>query len=540
MTLVDISKLRESERNVERSDQLLRTVIDALPAVVTYIDRSGRYRFFNRQLCEWFDVDPESVQGRTAPESISQTAYRAVLPPMEAVKSGEAMRYEVELPIRYGGIRQIDVTYTPVAQQDGKVDGYVGLIQDVTDRKKVKAQLQALNESLEQQVTARMRTLGVLQDIAIAANEAQSVEDAVVNTLSRLCVANGWVVGHAWFPVEEEGKVMLKSSGIWYVRSQPHKAAAPFKEFQQITAETPIEVDHEIVSPISLREPVWLEDVQEFPDWRRGNPNQYGLRSAMIFPVAIRGEILAVLELFADQTIHRDERIMEVVPAIGAQLAHVIERKRLEHEIAEATSEQQRRLGRELHDSVSQEVSGISMIAESLRQNLEEQSSPHAPRMGELVKHLQNALDQIRRLSRGLLPVEVDADGLRPALEDLAENCRQMYSVKCEFHCSAPVSIESNDTATHLYRIAQEAAQNAVKHGHPKRIDITLSVEHGDTILKVSDDGGGFKAKKSGKRGSGHRIMQYRANLIGADLQVESRDGKGVVVTCRMRRKSQL
>lgn len=135
------------------------------------------------------------------------------------------------------------------------------------------------------------------------------------------------------------------------------------------------------------------------------------------------------------------------------------------------------------------------------------------------------------------MPVDVDAEGLMAALDQLAQRCDEMYEAECELECTQRIAVEDNDTATHMYRIAQGAIQNATKHGTPSRIVVKLEEENGDVILTIQDDGRGLPADK--RPGSaGMRIMQYRANLIGARLNVDSQPGQGVTVTCRLRAKT--
>ena len=539
VTLVEITERKQAEEALRHSEQQLQFVIDSLPAAVMYIDQNSRYRYFNRRLCEWFELAPSDVQGSTVKEVLGGSAYEAVRPKMEEALGGQLVRYEAELPNHHGGTRYVEVMYTPDVLPDGVVDGYIALMQDITPRKQAELQLKTLNESLEEQVATRVKTLSVLQDIVVAANEAKTVPSALEATLRRICDFNQWAIGHAWLASHDDGQGSLSSSGVWFVRSEPRKARRSLEQFQQLTAATQVPLDQGFLGQAATEgAPLWLDDAREVSDSQRGDLSQFGLRTALVIPVRIAGETLAILELFADHQLRREEQLLEIAPAIGLQLAHCMERKRLEREIAEATAELQRHWGRELHDSVQQELTGISMIAQSLRTSLDEQSSPFAMRLGELVKHLQNAQDQVRRLSRGLMPVEVDAHGLRAALEELCESCSVLYSVPCEFYYPQPVAVENSDTAMHAYRIAQEAIQNAIKHAQPTRIDVSLLLEGDRIVLTISDNGGGFKQPAKSRRGTGQRIMQYRANLIGADLDIESHPGQGVVVTCSMRRKS--
>jgi two-component system, LuxR family, sensor kinase FixL len=128
--------------------------------------------------------------------------------------------------------------------------------------------------------------------------------------------------------------------------------------------------------------------------------------------------------------------------------------------------------------------------------------------------------------------VAVEEGGLTTALEELADNAAQLFHIRCEFRGELPVGVADAGAATHLYRIAQEAITNAVKHGRAKGVLINLT-DAGDSFeLKVIDDGRGFGRTKTATTGMGLRIMKYRAAMLGATLSVHSTAGQGTMVTC--------
>src|SRR5204863_724317 len=139
----------------------------------------------------------------------------------------------------------------------------------------------------------------------------------------------------------------------------------------------------------------------------------------------------------------------------------------------------------------------------------------------------------VRALSRGLVPVDVGAEGLMIALSELSERTSDLDGIDCTFHCSEPVCILDNQTATHLYRMTQEALTNAIKHGRARNIDISLSVQGDLVTLKIVDDGIGI-AGAADITGTGLKIMRYRAGLIGASLSIGSAQPCGTQVTCTL------
>jgi len=142
------------------------------------------------------------------------------------------------------------------------------------------------------------------------------------------------------------------------------------------------------------------------------------------------------------------------------------------------------------------------------------------------------ALDRTRSLARGLYPVKPEANGLMAALEELAFRTGKHFASACQFTCPEPVLLEDTTVATHLYRIAQEAVTNAIKHGKSERIEIGLIQAPGRLTVSVRDNGVGLSHKNSKKSGMGLRIMRYRAGMIGGSLRIQSEPKCGVAVLC--------
>jgi PAS domain S-box-containing protein len=212
----------------------------------------------------------------------------------------------------------------------------------------------------------------------------------------------------------------------------------------------------------------------------------------------------------------------------------ISERKALQRELVTITSEEQRRIGQELHDVVGQELTGLGMLAGSLAETLREHSPDDVEAANRLTSGIERALGQTRKLSKGLVPVEVDADGLRAALAELAERTTHDTGLRCDFDGAKPVRVENNETATHLYRIAQEAVTNALKHGAPRHIKISLERDKDRIILSVRDDGKGISPPARQTEGMGLKTMRFRAALIGATLSIAPVKKGGTLVTCRL------
>jgi two-component system, LuxR family, sensor kinase FixL len=209
----------------------------------------------------------------------------------------------------------------------------------------------------------------------------------------------------------------------------------------------------------------------------------------------------------------------------------ITERKRLEKEILEISEREQRRIGQDLHDGLCQHLAGIEMLAQVLAQKLK--SKDNTTRATEIAKAVREAIGQTRLLARGLSPVTLESEGLMSALAELVLNTEKMFRVQCVFDCDEVVKFNDHAASTHLFRIAQEAVSNAIKHGHAKKIVITLRACSEHLTLSVRDDGVGFPEKFSGGNGMGLRIMQTRIGMVGGALTIEKNsDGGGVTVSC--------
>ncbi len=210
------------------------------------------------------------------------------------------------------------------------------------------------------------------------------------------------------------------------------------------------------------------------------------------------------------------------------------ELKRLEKEVLEISDQEQRRIGQDLHDGLCQHLTATMFASKILQEELARQSPPHAAQAGQIAAFINQAIGQTRDVARGLDPVKVATNGLMSALEELATMVRDLHRIDCSFHSAAPVLIDDNAAAIHLYRIAQEAVNNAVKHAAPKRIDIGLADADGKIVLTIQNDGKGLSAGPDRRGGMGLQTMNYRARMIGAALDVKPGPAGGTIVTCAL------
>jgi PAS domain S-box-containing protein len=209
----------------------------------------------------------------------------------------------------------------------------------------------------------------------------------------------------------------------------------------------------------------------------------------------------------------------------------ISEQRRLEREVLNSVLEERSRFGRELHDGLGQQLTALEMMAHGLVRSLKTVAPVAAKTAEEISMYIRRAVTQTRQLAHGLAPVGVEAEGLMVALNELTRMTTSA-GVQCEFVCPEPVRIADSSVASHLYRVAQEAVNNVLRHAGASRIEIHLEERAGVVGLMIQDNGKGFPRKLPGRGGMGLEVIRHRARLIGARLVVDSKPGKGVRIVC--------
>ena len=207
---------------------------------------------------------------------------------------------------------------------------------------------------------------------------------------------------------------------------------------------------------------------------------------------------------------------------------HEQERVVLEKQVLEISDRERRRIGQDLHDGLGQHLTGIELMLNALESKL---SPDDASQAEKISKHVRDAIRQTKSLARGLSPVDIEASGLMSALQELAVTIRDIFRINGAFYAPQPVLIDDNDLATHLFRIAQEAVSNAVKHSGATSIQVELRKLEDQIVLSVADNGRGMK-RSPDAGGMGLRIMNYRASIIGGKISIQSAPGHGAKVIC--------
>ncbi len=219
----------------------------------------------------------------------------------------------------------------------------------------------------------------------------------------------------------------------------------------------------------------------------------------------------------------------------AARIAALEHARALERDIVNVSEREQRRIGQDIHDGLCQVLAGIGCAASMLKDELRAKSLPEAKSAEEIEAYIQEAATEARDLARGIFPVLQDPSGLEPALEELASLTSRLHQRQVEVFFEEGITIPNPDVSMHLYRIAQEAVSNALKHANAKGVFIALRKTEGQLRLSVQDDGPGVPASAfASATGMGLRTMRYRASLIGAELEIGRGPEGGTLVRCDM------
>lgn len=210
-------------------------------------------------------------------------------------------------------------------------------------------------------------------------------------------------------------------------------------------------------------------------------------------------------------------------------------RRSLERQIAEISDREQRRLGQDLHDGLCQELVSGALAARVLADGLRDRAQAEADEAAELAELLDHAITQARDVARGLCGVQLEAGGLSTALDELARRVRSRHRIPCQFLDQTGAAIRGFEGITEVYRIAQEAVSNAVKHARARQITLTLAAANDQIELRVVDDGVGLPSGLEVGKGLGLPIMHYRARMLGAELRVGAGATGGTEVVCALK-----
>jgi signal transduction histidine kinase len=371
--------------------------------------------------------------------------------------------------------------------------------------------------------------LELLHEIAALANQSRDPEQVIRHCLERAAAYHGWSFGHAVLPATSNPEELVPTY-VYYP-----DGAERFAPFREATLAQRFYPGEDLAGRIfQSGQPEWTGDLsRDLVEERAIVAKKLGILAAMGFPVLIGKKVAAVLEFFSDRPVRPDETISETMVSIGMQVGRVIERVAFEGHLLTISELAQRRIAQDLHDDVGQELTGLALKMETLVDMLDGKKKAH-----ELARDVMIAIDRtrgkIRAVSRGIYPAELDAGMLPSALGQLARTTTEGSRVRCVLECARHDLVLDSWMALHLYRIAQEAISNAIRHGGAHNISIGVELQEEVVTLSVIDDGTGLPAAESRKGGMGLRIMQHRARLIGGLMEIGPGESGGTRIVCRV------
>lgn len=474
---------------LHETEQLCRRIVETTHEGIWMANLNGVTTFANPQMARMLGTSPEEMIGRSVFDFVFQEDHATVRQHFaEFLRERAGKRVEERL-------RRVDrtelwalVAANVIRDTRGEPVSFLGMFTDITERRKAEAGLRQMMDTLETRVQDRTAELGASHQALL---ESEEKYRQVFETIAD---------GAFLFDGEARRMVEVNEAALrlyGYTREEFLKL-----KHTAITAEPD---DSEATIQLVLT----------------GRPLRIPLRyhrrkDRTIFPV----EISASTFRFKGR------------PVVCGIIRDITQSVELEREILTVSEQEQRRLGQDLHDDLCQQLAGIQFLSQTLASDLSARKAAEATQAREIAQMVQHAMTQTRELARGLSPVHFDAEGLADALRELALRTKNVFRIDCRFRCAAPVLVRDHTTAVHLYRLAQEAVGNAVKHGQAQRIDISLTRKTKGLVLKVSDDGVGIARDLRKQQGMGLQIMHYRAEVMGGSLTVQRQPQGGTAVVC--------
>jgi PAS domain S-box-containing protein len=388
----------------------------------------------------------------------------------------------------------------PVRNEKDEVYRIVGITEDITEHKRAEQLLEAQ------------------RDVGVALSITSDLSAALENLLATATTLEGIDCGGVYLMNPETGALELEA----------HCGLSP--EFVQRNARYEAEAPETwLVKEGRVRYPICSPQGNTEGCFWSGD----GLRALAVIPMRHEDQVLGVLNLGSHVQDEIPLPIGVALETIAAQAAGAIARIRLERQILEISDREQARIGQDIHDGLCQQLIGMAFNVNSLEQSLAAQGRPESATARKISGLLDETITEARQVCRGLYPVRLKTEGLVPALEELAHTVTERFKRACDCELGTRRLLCDITTATHLYRIAQEAVNNAVKHSGGKHILIRLSTSDSGLELFVQDDGSGIKPSTGRASGMGLHIMDYRARTIGGTLEIRN-TGKGTNVFCKV------
>ena len=491
----DITERKRAETAASRLAAVVQSSHDAIVAK----DLNGIITDWNQSAERIFGYGPKEIIGKSVLTLIPKDRHSEEQDILKRIRRGELVdHYETVRRRKDGTLINVSLTISPVKDLNGKIIGISKIVRDTTRQKRA-----------EQRLAEQSRLLDL-------SNEAILVRD----TQDRITYWNrGASELYGYLPEEALGKVTHK-----LLRTEfPESLKSIYKKLE--------------------RDDSWSGELVH----KRKDGTKVVVMSHWALDRDGHGRSAFVLETNADITqrkqteaaLQRSKEMLEklvqqrtkALRVANAELENEISRRKgLEGQILEISDREQERLGQELHDGLCQQLTAIGFLARATALRLKNHRVVQTDDLEKIAKLINASVMDARNIARDLHKEEIDAAGFLPALEHLAD--RQIWKTSCRLDLRTEVNIEDDNVASQLYRILREALINANKHARATQIVLEVRRLKNHLVFSVTDNGVGFNNKTNTGHGLGFPIMKYRAESIGARLELESPKKRGARVAC--------
>ncbi|MDH3256277.1 MAG: GAF domain-containing sensor histidine kinase [Nitrospinota bacterium] len=385
------------------------------------------------------------------------------------------------------------------------------------------------------------------KDIAVASNETRNVIETFQYCLQRICKHTGWPVGHLYL-VDKNARSPLVSSTIWHLDDLDQ-----FETFREISEATAF--DPGIGLPGRVLEsgkPAWINDVTLDPNFPRAKlSHNLGVKAGFAFPVLIREEVVGIMEFFSEQTAEPEDKLLEIMTHIGAQLGRVIERQRAEqedlhsrqqllnlyHRLEMVREEERTRIAREIHDELAQVLTALKLEISLLQKKLGNQVPALQKHAGTILGLVDQTIPAVKELIHDLRPSILDDFGLQETISWEGKEFERRTGIRCDLDLNLINPKIDSARSTAMFRIFQETLTNVVRHANARHVKVNLEDELNTLTLRVEDDGIGIDSKHllNGKS-LGILGMRERARVWGGEVDFQSEPQKGTTVVVQISR----
>lgn len=488
--LIDTTALRKTEASLRASEARLSGLINSAIDAVIVTDTKQRIVMFNPAAERMFGCTASQALGGPLDRFVPGRFHLAHLAQVEQFGRAGSPGVLSGLSGRRSDGTEFPVEASIAHSETGGEKLFTVILRDVTERRQAEQAIQDLNAELEHRVFERTRQLSAANRRLQAIMDGAQIGIIIFDSIGTIASVN----------------------------------PAAVRIFGYSSAEmTRLNIGQMILSAEGQR-----DGVLHLPFPRPGHKKQ-AESSGEVEGVRKDGSGI-VLDLSLT------ESVLDGHWQCVAMMIDITARKRLERELLESGEQERQRLGHELHDSLGQQLHGIKYLFALLHSEVKKELPTWSREAARLAGHLEHAIELSRGLARGLQPVSPLPEGLMETLKDLGRRTREMFRVDCRFVCPVPVFIRNHGIASHLYRIAQEAVNNAMKHGKPTRVRIHLAATSDQIVLSIRNNGRDFERPPRKKAGLGVQIMRHRAEAIRGSLLLHRPRGGGMEVICTVPR----